>query len=175
MTMQLDEVLATMEHEDLEFMVKTIRGVGLNIFAPSLTIAPDGNPYLFRWHLIERNSDRGNVYLHLQIASDPERPLHDHPWDNMSVILAGGYDEIWDQFPDRPGSVVVRELRKGDTVFRKAEEAHRLVLPNVRYAMTLFTTGPKIREWGFWYPDGWHHSAQHVAERGGQSVHIGGL
>lgn len=122
--------------------------------APDLVIAPDNKPYIFRWHVTPPKGD-ANVYFHIQIADDPERPLHDHPWDNFSVILSGGYDETWQQFPP-DGQMYTRAFRKGDTVFRRGTEAHRLLLPpGVEYAMTVFSTGPKVRDWGFWYPDGW--------------------
>ena len=128
---------------------------------PDLTIAPDGDPYLYRWHVIPRNQ-RANVYFHIQVADDPERPLHDHPWDNTSVILAGGYDELV-AHPIFPEQVTpkVRKVREGDVVHRKAEEAHRLLLASsLGYTMTLFSTGPKRRRWGFWFPDGWHDQAE---------------
>jgi hypothetical protein len=61
---------------------------------PDLVIAPDGVPYLYRWHVFPQNPAAG-VYFHIQVQSDPERPLHDHPWDNTTVTLVNGYDEIW--------------------------------------------------------------------------------
>jgi hypothetical protein len=122
---------------------------------PDLVIAPGGGAYLWRWHVIPRN-EYGNVYFHIQIASDPERPLHDHPFDNTSVILAGGYDELHQRHPAASSPVTIRKMRTGDVVFRKAEEAHRLLLASdLGYTMTLFSTGPKRRRWGFWFPDGW--------------------
>lgn len=140
---------------------------------PDLVIAPDGNPYLYRWHLTPRNS-QANVYFHIQIADDPERPLHDHPWDNFSVVLSGGYDEIWNPSPERENvnDEFVRKFRKGDTVSRRANEAHRLLLPpGVEYSMTLFSTGPKVRDWGFWYPGGWKDYRDVTRMIDGMSVH----
>lgn len=120
---------------------------------PDLIIAPAGvGEYLFRWYVVPRNHE-GNVYFHVQTASDPERPLHDHPWDNTSVILAGGYMEIIDTEPeiDHPTRYTVRR-RKGDVIHRPATWAHRLILPlGARYTMSLFMTGPKVRKWGFWH------------------------
>lgn len=120
---------------------------------PDLVIAPAGyGEYLFRWHVVPRNVD-GNVYFHVQTASDPERPLHDHPWDNTSVILAGGYDEIIDTAPADKlmNHTYNMHRRKGDVIHRPATWAHRLILPHgERYTMSLFTTGPKVRKWGFW-------------------------
>jgi hypothetical protein len=124
---------------------------------PDLVIAPDGEPYLYRWHVIRRNN-RANVYFHIQVADDPERPLHDHPWDNTSVILAGGYDELYaaSDWRRRGQPPLTRKVREGDVIHRKAEEAHRLLLASpLGYTMTLFSTGPKRRPWGFWFPHGW--------------------
>lgn len=138
---------------------------------PDLVIAPDGVPYLYRWHVIPHN-DYGNVYLHIQVRNDPERPMHDHPWDNMSNILSGGYIEFMDHFPGvqwHSGNNRRYERRVGDIIFRGATEAHRLdLLEGVPYTMTLFSTGPKIRNWGFWYPHGWisHRDVVHVREDG---------
>lgn len=131
--------------------------LGLKFYqAPDLTIAPDGGEYLYRWHMIRRNKEC-NVYFHIQVASDPERPLHDHPWDNTSVLLAGGYEETIDEFPEVPEafklvkSIYTVRRKKGDVIHRPASWAHRLILPaEVPYTMSLFTTGPKIRDWGFW-------------------------
>ena len=115
---------------------------------PDLTIAPHGVPYLYRWYVVPKDDDRGQVYFHVQVASDPDRPLHDHPWDNTSVIISGGYQELI----CAPGQPVYVEYRnKGDVIFREASLSHRLILPDgVPYTMSLFTTGPVTRDWGFW-------------------------
>ncbi len=136
-----------------------------------LILAPDGVPYLYRWHVVPRN-DRGNVYFHIQVRSDPERPLHDHPWDNTSVILSGGYDEDWFT-PGFEGMCVSPMIhRRGAVTRRSAEMAHRLHLPiGIPYTMTLFTTGPKIREWGFWYPHGWVSNKEVCITEGNVSTH----
>lgn len=126
--------------------------------SPDLEIADgDDGVYLYRWHLVPRNS-YGNVYLHVQTASDPARPLHDHPWDNISIILAGGYEEIMPHWTDESrGRETFSLLRQtGEVIKRKAANKHRLVLPaNQPYSMSLFVTGPVIREWGFRCADGW--------------------
>jgi hypothetical protein len=122
--------------------------------APDLVICAqeDALPYLYRWRLVHH--PKGNVYFHIQVRSDPNRPLHDHPYDNSSNILTGGYIEFMD---DRPESYTETYHRvPGGFYHRKAEWAHRLVLPEgVPYSMSLFTTGPVRRDWGFWFPDGW--------------------
>ena len=155
-------------HSLPEETIQIVRDVLGVVRRPDLTIAPDGNPYLYRWHLVQ--APVANVYLHLQVTSDPERPLHDHPWDNQSVILAGGY---WEVFGKEPGHKELRVFRKaGDVVHRKAAEPHRLVLDKEgpHYALTMFTSGPKIREWGFWYPNGWVHNYDVVRTENGVST-----
>ena len=151
----LDDLFGWMPTDDLMRACNIVGGASKNLFKPDLTIAPDGEPYLYRWHLAR--GDWGNDYFHLQVRSDPERPLHDHPWDNWSVLVAGGYDEVWMSL-DEPVAIC-REFRKGDCIARKAEEAHRLLLPKgTTYTMTRFSTGPHIREWGFWTEEGWVHN-----------------
>lgn len=117
---------------------------------PDLIIGKEGAPYIYRWHLIERNH-QANVYFHIQVRDDQDRALHDHPWDNTSVILAGGYIELLSKATD--GYERIEEFRRlpGQTVHRRAEWSHRLILPSgVPYAMTVFSTGQTVRAWGFW-------------------------
>ena len=150
--------------------------LGWELRAPDLVIAPDGKPYLYRWHLIP-HSTQANVYFHIQVDSDPERPLHDHPWENQSVILSGGYDELINFQPmatpigeDAGSHAIRRPLRKGDVVHRLASEAHRLILPpQFPYTMTIFSTGPKVRTWGFWFTSGFKSYSEVTEMRDGSS------
>lgn len=49
-----------------------------------------------------------------------------------------------------------RDFHPGDVVYRGARFAHRLYLPGeIKEAWTLFITGPRIRTWGFYCPQGW--------------------
>lgn len=113
--------------------------------------APDfviGDDYLRRWWIVPRNP-WCNVYLHDIRKSDDDRAFHDHPWPNSSFLIQGRYIE---HTPD--GSV---EREAGEFAFRPAEALHRLeVIPGER-AISLFITGPKVREWGFACPQGWVH------------------
>lgn len=115
-----------------------------------------GDNYLRRWWAIPRN-EGCNVYLHEILHSDDDRALHDHPWDNTSHLLFGSYIE------HTPDGAFKREA--GDIVTRKATDAHRLeVIPGME-AISLFMTGPKLREWGFHCPQGWRHWREFVDER----------
>ncbi|MDR7102970.1 hypothetical protein [Croceicoccus sp. BE223] len=89
----------------------------------------------------------GNVYLHEIRKSDDDRALHDHPWDNVSFLLAGGYIE------HTPEGAYQRQV--GDVVQRRAEAMHRLEVAAGLSAVSLFITGPKVREWGFACGQGW--------------------
>ena len=157
---------------DLETMISLVGPDRLR--HPDLIIAPDGIAYLYRWNVVPRNP-HCNVYLHVQVRSDPERPLHDHPWENTSHILSGGYEEIvaMELPPQYPQSV---HRSVGDVIHRSATMPHRLVLPDrYPYAMTLFITGPKIREWGFWTDEGWEAAKDHIETRDGVSVNVGDI
>lgn len=115
------------------------------------TRGPDfviGDNYLRRWWLVPRNN-AANVYLHHVVKSDDDRALHDHPWTNTSYVLDGMYVEHTPK-----GSF---ERRAGDVVTRPATALHWLEIPDGGYAVSLFVTGPKVREWGFRCGHGWVH------------------
>src|ERR1700730_1780235 len=60
---------------------------------PHQVVKTEVGTYLYRWFLLPHNRWR-NVYLHKFVRSDDPGPLHDHPWDFVSLCLATGYDEI---------------------------------------------------------------------------------
>ena len=136
----------------------------MNILATSLigiarSRAPDEvigdwlHPYLKRWH-IHRDKDVCNIYLHQFLRSDDERALHDHPWPSTSILLDGSYLEITpeEKFIRIPGEVISREAGAPHRVQLLRDE-HGLELP----VWTLFITGAKEREWGFFCEKGWTH------------------
>jgi|GEM_PF-254398 len=105
-----------------------------------------GDNYLRRWWIVPRNEQQ-NVYLHEILRSDDDRALHDHPWPNTSVVIEGEYIE------HTPHGSFVRQA--GAIVSRQATDAHRLEIPEGGRAVSLFFTGPKVRDWGFYCPQGW--------------------
>lgn len=124
-----------------------------------LQLPPDfviGDNYLRRWWVVPRNR-YANVYLHEILNSDDDRALHDHPWDNRTFVLEGGYIEHTAE-----GSF---ERAAGDIIERKATDAHRLEIPQGGRAVSIFMTGPIIREWGFHCPQGWRHWKEFVDSR----------
>lgn len=151
---------------------------------PDVIIGELDNPYLYRWWIIPKNRFF-NIYLHRFLRSDDDRALHDHPWWSLGVILHGAYNEVlpdhtlseqivtdyddlygltekrltrWESFRG-----VIRILRhRFQPVVRRAEHIHRVELLRDGTGAeipvwTLFITGPKIRDWGFWCPKGFKH------------------
>ncbi|MEA3274035.1 MAG: hypothetical protein U9Q81_01780 [Pseudomonadota bacterium] len=52
-----------------------------------------GEPYLERYYLF--GALGWHAYLHRFVDSDPDRGLHDHPWNRaLSLVLSGGYEEL---------------------------------------------------------------------------------
>jgi hypothetical protein len=119
---------------------------------PDIIIGGADDPYLLRWHIIPRNGFF-NIYLHRLIRSDDDRALHDHPFPNVSYIIRGGYDE----HTIENGGVNKRTRRvAGAFKARFPSAAHRLeIVPELGDTVTLFVTGPRVRNWGFHCPKGW--------------------
>ncbi|MFC3674704.1 hypothetical protein [Ferrovibrio xuzhouensis] len=132
---------------------------------PDIIIGGNDKPYLKRWYVIPRNRWL-NVYLHQFLRSDDDRALHDHPWVNCSILLANEYTEV---LPTIGATTTSRILRPGSVVFRRPRAAHRVLL-HAGPAVTLFLTGPRIREWGFWCPQGWRHWEDFTAGHRGEIV-----
>lgn len=155
-------------------MKKRYKGLMYSVRKPDFVVGSDNDPYLHRWYIIPRNK-YFNIYLHHFLRSDDDRALHDHPWWNMSFLLSGSYKEY---MPVKP-----KELQSGNReiyfkirnrfflVFRKATASHRIELFKKRGkeipVWTLFLTGPKIRNWGFWCPRGWKYWEDFVSKREG--------
>lgn len=107
-------------------------------------------PYMKRWWVIPRNRFF-NIYLHEVGQDDDDRALHDHPWLNISYVVDGGYLE----HTIERGGVHKRTKRlPGAIKIRLPSAAHRLELIGDK-AVSIFITGPNVRQWGFHCPNGW--------------------
>lgn len=120
----------------------------------------DGAPYLIRYYLLWTPWWR--LRLHHILLSDYDC-LHDHPWAFKSIILAGGYTEHLKVDPKDPDSAVItRWYDRGSVLKRKAEDAHRLELPEGKSCWSLVFMYKRTREWGFFTKAGklwvkWFH------------------
>lgn len=139
---------------------------------PSAVVHDDDGPIMYRWHVVPRN-DLAGVYFHIQVRSDSiTRGPHDHEYDSFGTILGGRYvDEEWDRMPPSHGyhgwiaEMNSRLLERGDVIQRRADQLHRIVLPEgTPYSMSLFSHGPRVRKWGFANPDGSWVAADAVGE-----------
>lgn len=127
---------------------------------PNVYIGGEENPYLVRWHVIPRNRFF-NIYLNELHRSDDDRAMHDHPWWWASFMLREGYIEIHD---DGWTHHEVGRFRIRGAMYRHRLEIYwpdtrpfRTFMGEDTNPLTLFFTGPKIREWGFHCPQGWRH------------------
>ena len=122
------------------------------------TVPRDGAPYMLRWYL--DGVGAGRRYLHRMLENDLDHP-HDHPWDSLGWVVRGTLiEEWWDNGEAaRAGASPHREvLEPGRLALRPAHHVHRLLIaPGESDAVTVFCTGAKRREWGFWTPSGWVH------------------
>lgn len=151
---------------------------------PDRIIGGADDPYMHRWHVIPRNPIF-NVYLHHFMRSDDDRALHDHPWWNASWLLQGRYKEVVPMSGEPDDSLHVTRYREaGDFAFRRASAAHRVELHREMWTLpwpgsreipcwTLFITGPRFREWGFWCPKGWRHHSDYAKVLPGGVSEIG--
>lgn len=140
-----------------------------------ITRGSDKEVYLRRWWVIPRNRFF-NVYLHNMLRDD-DAVLHDHMYVSLSLVLTDGLEEVWCRNPANRryrehhydysrGDVYDyltqrRTVCGGDLVWRSSRMAHQLIVR--QEAWTLFVTGPRIKEWGFWCPRGFRHWSKYVA------------
>lgn len=116
------------------------------------------------------------IRAHVTMRSDSDRHLHDHPWWSVSIVVSGGYWEVCRptirayKKPDHYRTLLANishylptpEIcehaesfgifwrRPGAVVFRRASDAHRLILPFGLHAHSLFVMGRKTNAWGFY-------------------------
>lgn len=108
--------------------------------------------YLTRWRLIQ--TPWAAVYLHRMDGPDSRPTLHDHPWGFLSLVLAGGYEEVANLPSDTqdpiPGNEVVRRWRRGSVHRMRRQDAHYIRRLLGRPTWTLLLVGPRRGTWGYW-------------------------
>ena len=100
---------------------------------------------------LSRIPGRFAAFLHHVHRSDDD--MHDHPWDNLSIILSGGYYE--NSVEIDPAGIPSNWRRvwrgPGSVVFRRAESVHCLEKSeSTEEVWTLFIHFRRRRKWGFW-------------------------
>lgn len=127
----------------------------------TLMTSPD-DVYLQRWKLL-RNKFLGNIYLHEFHRSDNETELHDHPFDGISIVLDGQLREITPSVESNQHCRI--KHIPGTVIYRSAAFPHRLELLT-ETCTTMFITGPKIQEWGFYADGGWTYWKDFLRAKG---------
>lgn len=125
---------------------------------PDFVIGHANRPYMNRWYIVR--TPFGGMYLHWFMRDDDDRALHDHPWPSLSIAIEGAILEIYAPHGTDPRDKNCHHRRyiyPRDVTFRTARHSHRITLLNGLPACTLFFFGPRIRQWGFWCPQGWRH------------------
>lgn len=126
-------------------------------------IEQGGRPYMERFFLLGPNAAApGSKARYHHILQSDLQDVHDHPWDFVSVILAGSYIET------TPTSEA--EFGPGSVLVRKAEDFHRLTLRDGP-VWSFIVVGPARRRWGFQTGDGWLPWQQYLGVPAQQSTH----
>jgi hypothetical protein len=108
-------------------------------------------------------SEIENIYLHEFIRSDKDDP-HNHPWPNVTVLIRGWYSErIFTDDGIEKGEV---NRHPGDIVIRKASDVHAITYTSDN-CLSLFITGRKETEWGFWQDNKFIHWENYHANSAG--------
>lgn len=92
-------------------------------------------------------SEIENIYIHEFVRSDEDDP-HNHPWPNVTVLLRGEY---YEDVYNTDGTVTEKTLLRtaGDVVYRDSSAVHAIIETSPD-CLTLFITGRKETDWGFW-------------------------
>lgn len=124
-----------------DFVLETLRffANGVMQVRPDQILGTNEDPYLYRW-FVEKEKTVGSIYIHKMLRSDADIEFHDHPGDNMSIILSGKMIE------HTPRGIF--EWNPGDVITRKAQDKHRVEIHEP--LETMWIMGPRIKEWGFW-------------------------
>lgn len=130
---------------------------------------PDGGLYLRRFFLSPRWFPI-RVFLHCFYTPDPDRHLHDHPWDFWTLPLTSYEEEL----PENADGRRFRMVSRRRLHFRSADYVHRVtgflrrplrgvrrfegpLLPVSSPVWTFVFAKKARREWGFWVDGRWVH------------------
>lgn len=122
----------------------------------------DDELYLRRWRIIE--TPWFGIYLHHILLPDSDRAFHDHPYNFVALVLAGGYIEH--SRTVNSGVVHQRKYRRFSLNVKRAEMQHRIHgLLNPSGTWTLLVHGRRRRLWGFSEVAGaWQESSAYIQE-----------
>lgn len=111
-------------------------------------IGRPGNPMLERIRLLQ--TPWFGLYLHRIHREDLDHVPHDHPWHFRSLVLRGGYTELFSPYPHIHPDIDrhLRTWRRWSRHRFTKDQAHRIVFVEPR-TLTLVLVGRKHGSWGF--------------------------
>lgn len=118
---------------------------------------PDGGLYLRRYFITPRWFPL-RVFVHQIFTPDPDRSMHDHPWDFVTFPLSG-YHEI--RLHDVHGRFNAY-IWPWQCHTRPAEYVHSIYQLDKSPTWTIMVTNKARREWGFWVDDKWVHWREYL-------------
>lgn len=86
--------------------------------------------------------DLFSIRVHHWVKGDPPQYQHSHPWNFLTIVLWGGYDDVGD---GRPTDFV-----RGPCIrYRDLNWRHAVI--NCRpHTWTIVITGRIVKKWNFW-------------------------
>lgn len=96
--------------------------------------------YLHRWTFFE--SKKFHFRIHHILSEDKTPFLHNHPFSYLSIIISGGYEEVY----EKNGKLIKKKNKKFSWIWRSHKTFHRItnVKPNTK---TLFFTLKSPMDW----------------------------
>lgn len=108
------------------------------------------------------------LFLHRISASDEDKHAHDHPWDFISFLLKGAYEETWFKSPHW-SLPMHRTVKAGQLVKHDHSDAHKLTLVTPVVWSLVLTRGHD-NPWGYQTDDGWvSHDIYRFKKNGGRT------
>jgi hypothetical protein len=111
-------------------------------------IGQPGNPMMERWRLLQ--TPWLGIYVHFIYREDLDPVPHDHPWQFRSLVLRGGYNEMF--WPDARTwtHCYMQRFRRWSWHRFPLAAGHRITSVDPG-TVTLVLVGRKVRTWGFWH------------------------
>ena len=105
------------------------------------------------------------IYVHRISASDEEKHAHDHPFDFLTFLLRGEYEESWAKCPHW-SLFMKRRVRAGRWAFHDHTDVHKIKLLTPVVWSLVFAGGHKY-DWGYQTNEGWvDHRVYRLRKRG---------
>jgi hypothetical protein len=123
-----------------------------------INVNNEGVPQMIRY-LIAQTPAFG-LYVHKMLRPDGSRLIHDHPWRFRTLVLKGGYEEVYwsSEYPNlwlphggNPifPSAIRRPFRTHAIPLTTAHTITRLLGDGPTW--TVLLVGRKVKNWGFWH------------------------